>query len=235
MNNENEAALVTAMNRLGSALRVQQERWFELPQMIKVDINDAVTNFELSFNGVLEELHSVCEKLRYMKVSSPESNSSIRFLNLIRNVRHHSSARLPFAMTETFLAGTPSGKWFRHEVVSHGEVIAVPMALPLVLTELSSVLDELLEIKRIRTKGYNSIINGLKLKDLMEEPIKSQEPVLDLNPLIIDALSLIANEISIRGLNEGMREDAQIYVEHFTGLFPCKITALNSIKPNVFQ
>mgnify|MGYP006135258453 FL=1 len=85
------SSLEVSINRMGTALRVQSERWFELPQKILIDENDAITNLENSFDSVLETCHSVDDCLRKLKIIN-EQNISMRFLNLIRNIRHHNSS-----------------------------------------------------------------------------------------------------------------------------------------------
>ena len=104
MNEHLLKSLESSVNKMGVALRIQFERWTEITDKFKIDKNDAITNFEHSFDGVLETVHSVDDNLRKLKLVEKQ-NTVLRFLNLIRNIRHHDSSKLPFSLTKNILTG----------------------------------------------------------------------------------------------------------------------------------
>ena len=223
------SSLEVSINRMGTALRVQSERWFELPQKILIDENDAITNLENSFDSVLETCHSVDDCLRKLKIIN-EQNSSMRFLNLIRNIRHHNSSKLPYSLTKSVLQESWSGEWYAHPLKINEEISETQMLIPIEITNFFEITSGFIENGRLKQKHLDSIISDFSLENFLHS-IKNDnaQVVLDINPVLISSLSYLFKVIESNNLNLKLLDDADTYLFHF-----CSMETVVLLKPKIY-
>ena len=224
MNEHLLKSLESSVNKMGVALRIQFERWTEITDKFKIDKNDAITNFEHSFDGVLETVHSVDDNLRKLKLVEKQ-NTVLRFLNLIRNIRHHDSSKLPFSLTKNILMGEWAGEWFKHGLNINGEEANLPMIVPLEITQFVKTFNGFIESGRSKQEHLDQIISELFLENFYKNQKSETIPtVLDINPIIVVSCNYLFRTIKENNLNLKILEDAETYFDLFSSMKDVRLT-----------
>ena len=229
MDEEILLSLTSSINKLGTSLRIQSERLFEFENMMTKDVNDAITNLENSFESVLETSHSADDCLRKLKLVEKQNNI-FRFLNIIRNIRHHSASKLPFALTKNILSGENSGEIYRHSISIDGQISNPPSIIPLEITKYFEITSDYVEQGRYKQEHMDAILEELNLENFNKSINENGlQVVLDMSPILIASTHYLFNIIKQNNLNLKLLDDADTYFSHFTSMKSLKL-----LKPKIY-
>ena len=229
MDEEILLSLTSSINKLGTSLRIQSERLFEFENMMTKDVNDAVTNLENSFESVLETSHSADDCLRKLKLVKKQNNI-FRFLNIIRNTRHHSSSKLPFALTKNILSGENSGEIYRHSISIDEQIINPPAIIPLEITKYFEITSDYVKQGRYKQEHMDAILEELNLENFNKSINENGlQIVLDMSPILIASTHYLFSIINQNNLNLKLLDDADTYFSYFTSKKSLKL-----LKPKIY-
>lgn len=79
---------------LSHSLRIFMENYWNFPELGKIDFNEAVGNLDISFNAILNSMHSLYDAHK-QKNGKSNWHLQVEFLTVvaIRNARHHNNVK----------------------------------------------------------------------------------------------------------------------------------------------